>query len=69
MDRIKLALLNRLDQEIDETEDIETAVKGTDDIFIFFSGDRISLDHEILEYARKYYNNKLDKLKKEFEEA
>ena len=69
MDRIKLALLNRLDQEIDETEDIETAVKGTDDIFIFFSGDRISLDYEILEYAREYYGKKLNKLKKEFEEA
>lgn len=69
MDSIKLALLNKLDREIDEAEEIETAAKGTNDIFIFFSGNRISLDHEILEYARKYYKEKLDKLKKEFEEA
>lgn len=69
MNVIKLALLNKLAREIDETEEIETAVKGTDGIHIYFSGERISLDHEILEYARTYYKNKLDKLKKEFEEA
>ena len=69
MNVIKLALLNKLAREIDETKEIETAVKGTDNIFIFFSGDRISLDHEILEYAREHYKKKLDKLKKEFEEA
>lgn len=69
MDIIKLAVLNRLQRDIEDTEEIETAVKGTDDIYIYFSGERISLDHEILEYARKYYKNKLDKLKKEFEEA
>ena len=69
MNGITLALLNKLAREIDETEEIETAVKGTDDICIFFSGDRISLDHEILEYAREHYKNKLYKLKKEFEEA
>lgn len=69
MDIIKLAVLNRLQRDIEDTEEIETAVKGTDDIYIYFSGERISLDHEILEYARTYYKNKLDKLKKEFEEA
>ena len=69
MDGITLALLNKLDREIDETEEIETAVKGTDNIFIIYSGNRISLDHEILEYAREHYKNKLYKLKKEFEEA
>ncbi|MBP5379125.1 MAG: hypothetical protein J6Y64_06260 [Ruminococcus sp.] len=69
MNDIKLALLKKLAREIDETEEIETAVKGTDDIFIFFLGDQISLDHEILEYAREHYKNKLYKLKKEFEEA
>ena len=46
MDRIKLALLNRLDQEIDETEDIETAVKGTDDIFMSINHILNNYDYE-----------------------
>ncbi len=69
MDIIKLAVLNRLHSDIEDTAEIETAVKGTDSIYIYFSGERISLDHEVLEYAREYYKHKLDKLKKEFEEA
>lgn len=69
MDIIKLAVLNRLQRDIEDTAEIETAVKGTDEICVYYSGSRIYLDHEILEYARKYYKNKLDKLKKEFEEA
>jgi hypothetical protein len=69
MDIIKLAVLNRLQRDIEDTAEIETAVKGTDDIYVYYSGERISLDREILEYARKYYNDKLNKLKKEFEEA
>lgn len=69
MDIIKLALLNKLAREVEETEEIRTAVNGTDEISICYSGSRIYLDHEILEYARKYYNDKLNKLKKEFEEA
>jgi hypothetical protein len=69
MNIIKLAVLNKLDREINETQEVETAVKCTDDIYVYYSGERISLDHEILEYARKYYNDKLNKLKKEFEEA
>lgn len=69
MDIIKLAVLNKLDREINETQEIETAVKCTDDIYVCYSGERISLDREILEYARKYYNDKLNKLKKKFEEA
>ncbi len=69
MDIIKLAVLNKLDREINETQEIDTAVKCTDDIYVYYSGESISLDREILEYARKYYNDKLNKLKKEFEEA
>ena len=69
MDIIKLAVLNRLQRDIEDTAEIETAVKGTDEICVYYSGSRIYLDHEILKYARKYYKNKLDKLKKEFEEA
>ena len=69
MTDIKSAILNRLSRDIDETKDIKTAVNATDDIFIYYEGNRISLDHEILEYARGHYNQKLAKLEKEFEEA
>lgn len=68
MDRIKLALLNKLDRNIDETKEIETALKATDEILIHYNGS-VYLDHEILEYARKYYKEKLANLEKEFEEA
>lgn len=69
MNSIKLALLNKLERDVDEAKEIKTAVNGTDDIFIHFSGNRISLDHAVLEYARDYYNKKLDELEKAFEEA
>ena len=49
MDIIKLAVLNRLQRDIEDTAEIETAVKGTDEICVYYSGSRIYLDHEILE--------------------
>lgn len=69
MNSIKLALLNKLERDVNEAKEIKTSVNGTDDIFIYFSGNRISLDHAVLEYARDYYKNKLDELEKAFEEA
>ena len=68
MDGIKLALLNKLDREIDETKEINEALNSTDEILIHYNGS-VYLDHEVLEYARKYYKEKLAKLEKEFEEA
>ena len=69
MTPIKLALLNKLDRQIGETEDILTALNVTDEILVLYEGDRIYLDHEVLDFARKYYSNKLAALKKEFEEG
>ena len=69
MNVIKLALLNKLAKEVEETKEIRTAVNGTDEILIYYSGDRIYLDREILEYARKHYAEKLANLEKSFEEA
>lgn len=69
MNSIKLALLNKLERDVDEAKEIKTAVNGTDDIFIYFEGNRIYLDREILEYARKHYDEKLANLEKAFEEA
>lgn len=69
MNIIKLALLNKLAREVEEAKEIRTAVNGTDEISIYYSGDRIYLDREILEYARKYYDKKLADLEKSFEEA
>lgn len=69
MTDIKLAGLNRLSRDINETKDIKTAVNAVDEILIYYSGSSVYLDHEIIEYARKFYQEKLDKLEKEFEEA
>ena len=69
MNVIKLALLNRMAKDIDETAKIEEAVRCVEDISVIFSGERISLDHEVLEFARKHYKDKLAELKKGFEEA
>ena len=69
MNVIKLALLNKLAREVEETKEIRTAVNGTDEISICYSGNRIYLDREILEYARKHYDKKLADLEKAFEEA
>ena len=69
MTDIKLAGLNRLSRDIDETKDIKTAVNAVDEILIYYNGSSVYLDREIIEYARKYYQEKLNKLEKEFEEA
>lgn len=69
MTPIKLALLNKLDRQIEATENILTALNVTDEILVIHAGDRIYLDHEVLDFARKYYSDKLAALKKEFEEG
>ena len=69
MNVIKLALLNKLAREVEEAKEIRTAVNGTDEISIWYSGNRINLDNEILEYARKHYDKQLADLEKAFEEA
>lgn len=69
MDKVTLACLNKLAKALDLCAYIEKAVKSTDTVYVFFDNTELSLDKEVLDFAREYYKRKLETLKTEFDNA